>query len=406
MLEQEQSKAIAYRPQYTLLALFAGVNFVRVNLWIAPAPLMAVIMGDLSITYGQSGMLLTTVTLFMGVFLLVGSAVIDKLGNTAALKISMVCLVLDGAIVYLTKSYAMMLLGCVMNGIAHGLSGGAIASLVLERYEPRRHGVVNSINTAVNGVSTAAVYIITVPLYRLLNSWRTVMLLWSFAAVLLFLWFQLYDRRNRRPLKLTPAPEADLKKEKSSLQKAARIREVWFFTVAMVGAFFVYNALVAYLPSYLTSIQGFSAELAGIATGLMSVGGILGGLSCGAISVRITRKNLMIAWIFLFTALADAGMVLFSNRILICICIFVAGIGFSGWLPVSLTAIMQLKGMTPRLIGGANAIYLSIGSLATFVVPPLFQGLQSLWGMQTALLLFGLSMIPSLLSMLLFPKDP
>ena len=386
------------KKQVLLFCLLSLFTFIRLNVWLTPSPLMPVLMEEMSISYAQSGTLVTMVSLFTGVFLLLGSIVLDKLGNMRAYILAIVFLALDGTIVFFTDSFSFMLAGRIMSGISGGLSSVASVSLIMQHFSPTQQGLINSINTAVVGIGTTAVYAITTPLYNTLGTWRGMMFSWSILSSGLFVLFLLYNKvyLHSEANSKTPPP----KRAKLSIVEAVRLKELWFYSIAMIGAFFIYNALVAFLPTFLMEVRGFSGESAGGATGIMSIGGMIGGVTCGVLSVKVKNKNMMIMWIFAITALSHIGLCLFQNPILTSVCILVSGIGYSGWLPISLTAIMQIPGMNPKLIGGANAIYIGISNIIVFLVPSLFQAMETAWGMKISMLMFGISLIPSIASML------
>ena len=139
-------------------------------------------MDDMRIGYRQGGQLLFIVTVLMGIFLFVGSRVIDRLGASRAMAIAIGCLALDGLFAFFCRSYPLVLVGRAFSGIGYGLGSGAQGVLVTERFPPARRGLINTINAAVNALSIAAAYAVTVPLYRFFHSWRGTLLFWSLVS--------------------------------------------------------------------------------------------------------------------------------------------------------------------------------------------------------------------------------
>ena len=373
-----------------LLLLLAGASFLRNQLWLTPSPLMTVIMDDMRIGYRQGGQLLFIVTVLMGISLFVGSRVIDRLGASRAMAIAIGCLALDGLFAFFCRSYPLVLVGRAFSGIGYGLGSGAQGVLVTERFPPARRGLINTINAAVNALSIAAAYAVTVPLYRFFHSWRGTLLFWSLVSAAWMGIFILFDAAH------APAAAGAPSRAPASRAQAARLPKVWCMAAAMGGLTILYTGYSSYLPSFLAEARGFSLQAAGTATGMISVAGLAGCLLCGPLFTRLRAVHIPLLALELLVLAGAAGTALFPSHTGIYGGILLLGFCFNGWGTVSVTALMNMDGMTPRLMGGAVAIYSGLGGIAAVCVPGMFSFFQARFGIRSALALFCLFVLPAL----------
>lgn len=347
------------------LVFFSVLAVLRNLIWALPSPLMQVITSEMGISYARGGMLMYVVTIMMGVFMLIGSLLIDRIGAVKAMWISMLCFAADGAVAMAARSYALLLMGRVMSGIGYGLSACALAVMVAERFKPGSRLAVNSFNAAMNSIGLIIAYAVTIPLYQGLakGSWRMLLLIWSACILLLCVAFIIMERRLRMPDKaigssvsndIRDNPIPNRSNSKPSILLALGFRQTRCMIVAMFGGIRKPRAMMLLL-------------VAGLAV-----------TTFGAVLMR--------------------GIPMWA-----CICLL--GFCFTAWSTMAGTSIMCAPGMTPKVYGAANALYLGVGSICTFLVPAVFDGIQQAAGMDRALLFFcGLTVL-CVGGMLFYPRD-
>lgn len=89
--------------------------------------------------------------------------------------------------------------------------------------------ITKLINAAVNALSIAAAYAVTVPLYRFFHSWRGTLLFWSLVSAAWMGIFILFDAAH------APAAAGAPSRAPASLAQAARLPKVWCMAAAMGG---------------------------------------------------------------------------------------------------------------------------------------------------------------------------
>ncbi len=397
------------------LVFFSVLTVLRNLIWALPSPLMQVITSEMGISYARGGMLMYVVTIMMGVFMLIGSLLIDRIGAVKAMWISMLCFAADGAVAMAARSYALLLMGRVMSGIGYGLSACALAVMVAERFKPGSRLAVNSFNAAMNSIGLIIAYAVTIPLYQGLakGSWQMLLLIWSACILLLCVAFIIMERRLRMPDKaigssvsndIRDNPIPNRSNSKLSILLALGFRQTRCMIVAMFGGMWCFTCFNTYLPMVLEQTRGISAAVASAAGSLISVGSLLGCLFCALRRGGIRKPRAMMLLLVAGLAVTTFGAVLMRG-IPMWACICLLGFCFTAWSTMAGTSIMCAPGMTPKVYGAANALYLGVGSICTFLVPAVFDGIQQAAGMDRALLFFcGLTVL-CVGGMLFYPRD-
>lgn len=370
-----------------LLIFFTLVSMVRSQLYLAPSPLMGTIMEELNLNYAQGGQLLFVVTVLMGVFLFIGSAVIDRVGSRKTLMLSFVCLGVDGAVALFAPNYVVLMLGRVFTGIGMGLSIAAMPALITEHFSQRTRVYVNSYNNALGAFCMALSYSITVPLYRLLGSWRSILFFWSMLSLAGGALFTVIDGWHKSPAAGKPVRQS---KGESSLRQAARMPVVWVLLVATIGALWVFTVYSSYLPTFLVAQRSMSLGQAGALTALIQYGGVAGCLLWGLLGGRIRNPVVFLLSPLLAMLAGAVGSVLFPAGPALSACVLLMGMAYYAYNMAALTTLMKAPGVSAGTIAGGTAIYLGGGSVLAIAAPGVFDLLQRHLGMQIALLCFNL----------------
>ena len=383
-----------------LVVLFSIIAILRCLVWLCPSPILTVIMEDMSLNYAQSGLILLMVTVMMGVSLFIGSFIIDKLGASATLALSAVMLGLDGVIAFFAPDFGVMMIGRVFSGIGMGLSMGSMNALISERFSSKAQSFMNSWNLILSALGMGLAYMVAVPLTQAFGSYQAMFLLWGVLCLAAALAFFLFDRRHIH----APKREADVrgKSKAPSLLAAAKFRNVWIIAIAMAGGLWVYNSFSTYLPTFLATERMMSPEAAGVATSVMQVSGIAGSFLWGFLFTKgASPKMLMLAALVIIFGGA-LGTSLIPSGIFLYICVFGIGMGYYAFQAAAVTSIMQMPGMLPQMMGGATAIYIGTGSLLGIASSSAFDALQADYGMQTAMTVFSMVMLISIVAILAY----
>lgn len=374
--------------------------FMRNFIWILPSALMPKILADMGITYLEGGMMLYVVTLMMGVFLFVGSMIIDRIGAAKAMVLSMLFFSLDGILSMLFYSFVPVLIGRVCSGIGYGLSASSFAALIAAWFDQRQYGMVNSINNALNSFSLMLAFVVIEPFGNILGSWRKELVLWSGISLVCSVLFYIWGRKDGNNTTRHPVSGVKIAE---SLARAIKYKEVKYFAAAMVGGMWVYTSLSSYLPVFLTEFYSLPTQSAGAITSMMPLAGMIGGILAGFLYGKTVSKKVLAGGLMLLTLAGASGVALFMPGFLQYLCIALVGFGFNGWVTTAMTTVMRLPDMTPSVASGSIAVMSGTSSLVAFFIPYVFDLLQKSIGMASTFLLFSLFLIPASLCMIRLP---
>lgn len=376
---------------WKLLFVFTALSILRNLIWVVPSPLMEAVAASLSISLAQGGMLMYIVTVMMGVFMFLGSLMIDRVGASRAFGLSIFCLCFDGVTAMLSSHFYIVLLGRLMSGISYGLSSSALVALVVERFDKRQRLVINNFNAATNAAGMLIAYAVTLPLYEALgNSWQRLLLLWSVVALALGVFFELSDRKNRQRYQREAAQAQPLPMKGSSLAVAARMPSVRFMVIAMFGALWLYTGFNTYLPTALSAIHAIGADQSSGITSVIFTGGLLSCLVSASLLRRLRHPERLILLFSAGLLAGGLGTALFPVGTGLTASVFLVGFCFFAWSTLAMTTLMNTPGMTPGIFSASVAVYSGTSSILALFVPTVFGLLEARGGMPGAILFFGL----------------
>ena len=383
------------------MVLIMCMNLCRNFLWLLPSSLMMPIMEDMSLNYTQAGQLLMIVTAFMGLFLISGSYLLNKIPPIVSMMIGLGALAVDGCCSFFAVSFPVMLAGRIFAGIGYGLTTCAAAALIPSWFEKERLGIANGLNICMVSLSTTITYACIVPVYNLLHqSWRSETLLLAgcslVVAVLFFVWF-LFGRKYLKQASRQAGHQ-------NNIRAALAFPIVRRFTGIMSCTMLVYVCMNSYYPNYLNQELQFSLERASKIVSVMSISGMAGSLLTGSLLNRISNRKPLLMTLFLLVVMGFLGAMTLQTSVLLTISVACFGFGFSSLNTTGATMIMSQQEISPLVAGAGVSMMCAFGSLMGIFVPNIQQALMTWFNLRWSLLTFGVLLIPALVLILTMPK--
>ena len=408
-------KALSLGILYMVFHFF--MSFFRAQLSLMIPSLMTFITEELGITLAQGGLLYTTATTIMGIGMLLGSVIIDKIGASKSLLLSIVLTALCGIVGWAAPNYTVLMTSRVILGISHAISYPAAMTLVAERFHnQKQRGMASSVVQATNTLTNVLTQKMTVPMFLLLEqNWHNQMLIWGLSALVIAVVFFVADRKPEAFFKEynaqlaqqdasaqgTPAQQ----ESGSSLRKALKYRAVWSAIISFTGATWLYTVFMTYLPTILKTSYGMDATEASSITSLINMAGTLACLACGLLLGRIKNFKLFNVIFMILLPLGGVGAMLVKPGIALNFFVIIIGIAWFCNVPLINTAVMTTKGMTPSIFAAATALWTVLGSVLSMFIPSLFDKLQQVYGMQNAVLFLCLGGVVAIGGALIFPSN-
>ena len=166
-----------------LVALFLAALTLRPQL-VGVGPLLPLIQSDLGVSHAVAGLLGTIPVLCMGVFAPPAPYLVARIGSRLAVSAAVLAVATFGIARALAPGAAGVILLTIPVGIGMGLAGAMMPVAVKERFADRP-GFATGVYTAGMTVGSAIAAAAAVPLAHLGSGWRTPLLVFSCASILL-----------------------------------------------------------------------------------------------------------------------------------------------------------------------------------------------------------------------------
>lgn len=253
------------------------------------APLLPLIRDSFTLSYAQSGFLVSAFSVSGGLSQAPIGALADRIGSRTVVTVGLMGSALLCFVIGLVDAYWQLLVALVGLGIIAGTYHAPAATLLSQLFPRERLGGVLGVHTVGGNLSFFATPLVAGGLAAATLTWRTPYLFFAIAPLLagLFLMFTL-PRVPRR--------------EGRALGTAATFRElVDVFRVIgpLLGLAILfqmtYAAIFSFLALFLVDARGFEPATAAFFVSAPFIGSLLGSPLGGALSDRLGRKPVIIA---------------------------------------------------------------------------------------------------------------
>lgn len=258
--------------------LILGILLVSFNLRpsiTAVGPLIPMIREDLGLSNGWAGFLTTLPLLTFATFSLFSAGIGKKLGNTKAILIALI-LILIGTVVRVLGGSQLLFIGTGLTGIGIVICNVLLIPLI-KNLLPTKIGLVTALYTTGMSLVAAVASGISVPMAIDLGwGWRGSLFTWAGLLVLgILIWMP--------QVKLHP-------KMKKSVDHHTKVnvwksRLAWNICLFMGVQSLLYFTIIAWLPDMLVS-RGYSPVEAGIILSIMQLIGLIGSFLAPVTAVR------------------------------------------------------------------------------------------------------------------------
>lgn len=283
-------------PLVAMLVLLAALLLLGANLrspLTSLAPVIANISEDLQIGPAIAGLLTSIPVLCFGVLTPVAALLIGRVGVEASIFITLSGVAI-GSVIRATGGIETAMAGTMIIGVS--ITIGNIACLMVIARDFRKNAsVVNGLYSASLNIGTMITSAMTMPL-ALVFGWRIAIASWAFWAVFaIFAWILAIHlkKKAKRSLRVEAARRLHSHEPRSAPHspKPTRVPRniivqekgpvlkrpvVWMLTGCFAAHTFVYYALTAWLPTYLTHAIAISEVDAGYAASVFQILGLLG----------------------------------------------------------------------------------------------------------------------------------
>ncbi len=147
-----------------------------------------------------------------------------------------------------------------------------------------------------------------------------------------------------------------------------RLRNVWILCIATAGVSGCVNGMMGFLPLYLRDL-GWEPAIADSTLASFHAASMLFAIPIALFSDRVgSRRGVLMAAALLIGT--GTGLLGFAGGVLISVAVLIAGIARDGFMAITMTAIIEVKGIGARFAGSATGLNMSVMGIASVFAPP------------------------------------
>jgi cyanate permease len=330
--------------------------------WFCFAPLELTLMDELSMDFGQVGLIISLVPLSLVLLCIPGGLLADRFGVRRTVFLGGVFLGLFGLLRGFAIDFTTLALTTFLCGVGYSIAYPNLPKITGVWFPPSEYAIASgAIFTGMEVGMALPFIIIPSVLLPWTGSWRSVFIFIGLLSLILnFIWIFLAREKPKEVVKnLESAPF------KESLFIVLKNRQMW---ILMLTTFFLLApqvGLLGFLQSMLT-LKGLEPTTAGIITSLISWFMIPGSFIIPIISDKIGLKKP-----FIWALSLMAGLTLYivgtTTDIALWASVIVYGFLIGGMAPIVLAMPVEIVG--PRYSATAGGFMLTGGYLGAMVAP-------------------------------------
>ena len=354
----------AYKWRVLTLAAFTFTFVVAIPQMSLPV-LFDEISADLGLSLVQVGWV-WGVGSVLGILVgLIGGPVGDRFGPRRTLAVACLLMGIAGAARGLSNDFTMLALTTLIAGFAQWSIPMNVHKACGVWFPKEQLGMANGV-VAVGmalGFLLGALLAATV-FSPLLGGWRNVLFGYGGVAILfgVFWWF---TRENARADDRQSNQVITLQK---AVGRVTRLRNVWILCIATAGVSGCVNGMLGFLPLYLRGL-GWKPAIADSTLASFHAVSMLFAIPIALLSDRVgSRRGVLGAAVLLIGI--GTGLLGFASGVFISAAVLLAGISRDGFMAITMTAIIEEKGIGTRYAGSAIGLNMSVIGIAGVFAPP------------------------------------
>ncbi len=207
-----------------------------------------------------------------------------------------------------------------------------------------------------------------------LGGWRNVFFVYGGVALLFSLLWWLSQEKDV----VTTAPPSDTQPLTltAALGQVTKLSNVWRLSLATLGVTACIGGFLGYLPLYLREL-GWPAATADSALAAFHAASLVAAIPIALLSDRLgTRKPVLMVAALLVTT--GVGLVAVVQGVLIWPAVLLAGVVRDGYMAITMTAMMEVKGVGARYAGTATGLLMAVMGIGAVLAPPVGNSLAAI----------------------------
>ena len=302
----------------------------------------------------------------MGILVgLIGGPVGDRFGPRRTLTVACLLIGIAGAARGLSNSFAMLAFTVLITGFAQWSIPMNVHKTCGVWFSKAQLGMANGIVSVGMALGFLLGSLLAATVFSpLLGGWRNVLFVYGAVAILFgtFWWF---SQEKARAAGQQNNAAITLRK---AIGHVVHLRNVWMLCIATAGVSGGVNGVLGYLPLYLRGL-GWEPAIADSTLASFHAASMLCAIPIALLSDRVgSRRGILMAAALLIST--GTGLLGFASGVLISAAVLIAGIARDGFMAITMTAVIEEKGVGARFAGSAVGLNISLMGIANVFAPP------------------------------------
>jgi len=302
----------------------------------------------------------------MGILVgLIGGPVGDRFGPRRTLAVACLFIGIAGAARGLSNGFAMLAFTMLITGFAQWSIPMYVHKTCGVWFAKEQLGMANGVVSVGMALGFLSGSLLAATVFSpLFGGWRNVLFVYGAVSILFgtFWWFSQESSRDegRQSNQMITFRE--------TIGHVMRLRNVWIFCIAVAGVSGGVNGMMGFLPLYLRDL-GWEPAIADSTLASFHAASMLFAIPIALLSDRVgSRRGILMAAALLIGI--GTGLLGFASGVLISVAVLIAGIARDGFMAITMTAIIEVKGIGARFAGSATGIGMSVMGIAGVFAPP------------------------------------
>ncbi|MGD8661283.1 MAG: MFS transporter [Desulfobacterales bacterium] len=355
----------AYKWLVLTLAAFTFTFVVAIPQMSLPV-MFDEISADLNLSLVQVGWIWGAGSV-MGILMgLIGGPIGDRFGPRRTLAIACLFIGIAGAARGLSNGFAMLAFTMLITGFAQWSIPMNVHKTCGIWFTKEQLGMANGVVSVGMALGFLLGSLLAATIFSpLFGGWRKVIYVYGAVAILFgALWWlsqekaQNKDRHRNQTLAFLEA-----------LGHVMRLRNVWILCTATAAVSGGVNGMLGFLPLYLRDM-GWQPAMADSTLASFHAASMLCAIPIALFSDRVGNRHGVLMAAALLIAIG-IGLLGFIGGVLISVAVLLAGMARDGFMAITMTAIIEVKGVGARFAGSATGLAISVMGVANFFAPPI-----------------------------------
>ena len=340
-------------------------TFVVAIPWMSLPVLFDEISADLDLSLVQIGWI-WGIGSVLGILVgLIGGPVGDRFGPRWTLAVSCLFMGIAGGARGLSNGFAMLAFTMFITGFALWSIPMNVHKMCGIWFSKEQLGMANGVVSVGMALGFLLGSLLAATVFSpLFGGWRNVLFVYGAVAIL----FGTFWWSSQEKARVESQQSNQMITFWETIRHVMRLKNVWILCISTACVSGCVNGMLGFLPLYLRNL-GWEPAIADSSLASFHAASMLFAIPIALLSDRVgSRRGILMAAALLIGI--GTGLLGFASGVLISVAVLIAGIARDGFMAITMTAIIEVKGIGARFAGSAIGLNMSVIGIASVFAPP------------------------------------